>query len=410
VTDAETGAPLATTIRVPGNDWPTYSDPDLGDYHRMLPPGRYTLEFSAPAYASKVLENVVVPVGPAARYDVVLEPLAVSLYPESGSVLDGLGGNGWLDPGETSDLAVTLRNLGRTAMDVYAELVPTGWYATAPRPGAAYPVLIGGTSGESLPPHHQVAVASDAPTGHKVGFALRWTSDRGSGVTEPLFLPLGGPQCAGFAATDVPKTILNHQSLSSSLDVTTGLELSDVSVTVHISHGYIGDLRVELVSPSGTPVILHNRSGGSSNNIHGTYDDDFTPFESFSRFLGETALGNWTLRVRDGAAGDTGSLDSWSLEVCGRPFEETPPEMRFHRHWVEPQGVVLEWWPYPGLDFYRVYRSTDPSTAGGFVDVTTEDADNTDTRFLDASGEPLTFYLVTGVGPNGEGPQGHFGE
>ena len=44
------------------------------------------------------------------------------------------------------------------------------------------------------------------------------------------------------------------------------------------------------------------------------------------------------------------------------------------------------------------------------LDVTAEDPDATDTLFLDTSAEPLLFYLVTGVGPNGEGPKGHFGE
>jgi carboxypeptidase D len=410
VTDQESGAPLAATIEVVGNDFPSYSDPDVGDYHRVLLPGNYTLEITAAGYNTKVLENVVVTPGPAARYDAALEPSAVSLYPEGARVEDGPSGNGWLDPGETADLAVTLRNVGRRATSIFADLEPVGWFATAPRPGAAYPDLNPGESGESVAPHHQVTVSPDVPTGHKVGFALHWTSDDASEITEPLYLPLGDPQCATFAAQDVPQSILNHQSTTSSLLVPTELELYDVAAEVHITHGYIGDLRVELISPSGTPVALHNRSGGSSNNIHGTYGDDLNPFEPLARFRGEDSRGTWSLKVSDGVGGNIGTLDAWSLELCGRPFEATPPEMRFRRHWVEPNGVVLEWWPYPGLDSYKVYRATDATSAGGFVDVTAEDDDNTDTLFIDASTEPLAFFLVTGVGPNGEGPQGHFGD
>ena len=63
-----------------------------------------------------------------------------------------------------------------------------------------------------------------------------------------------------------------------------------------------------------------------------------------------------------------------------------------------------------GCNSYRVYRATDPSSAGAFVDVTAEDGNHADTRFLDTTAEPLAFYLVTGVGPNGEGPKGHFGD
>ena len=71
---------------------------------------------------------------------------------------------------------------------------------------------------------------------------------------------------------------------------------------------------------------------------------------------------------------------------------------------------MLDWWPYPGMTGYRVYRSTDPSSAALFDDVTAEDDDVTDTRFEDRSPESLVFYLVTGIGTNGEGPLGHFGQ
>ena len=122
------------------------------------------------------------------------------------------------------------------------------------------------------------------------------------------------------------------------------------------------------------------------------------------------SAGTWQLRVTDSGPGDDGTLTLFGVEICGRDFEATPPEMRFRRHWVEPDGAVLEWWPYPGMDSYRVYRATEASSADGFVDVTAEDDDNTDTRFVDTSTEPLVYFVVTGVGPSGEGPKGHFGQ
>ena len=63
-----------------------------------------------------------------------------------------------------------------------------------------------------------------------------------------------------------------------------------------------------------------------------------------------------------------------------------------------------------GLDSYNIYRSVDPASAAAFIDVTVEDGDATDTSFLDTSADPLVFYLVTGVGGQGEGPKGHFGQ
>ena len=72
---------------------------------------------------------------------------------------------------------------------------------------------------------------------------------------------------------------------------------------------------------------------------------------------------------------------------------------------VLPDGVQLRWWVYPGMLGYRVYRSDDASSAEAFIDVTAEDDDDTDTVFLDTSTAPLSYYLVTGVGPTGEGPR-----
>ena len=113
---------------------------------------------------------------------------------------------------------------------------------------------------------------------------------------------------------------------------------------------------------------------------------------------------------RDGASGDQGSLQGVTLEICGRPLEATAPEMRFRDVSAEPGGVELSWWPYPGLVSYRVYRSTDPTLAAAFIDVTGEDDNSADTFFADGSVDSLVFFLVTCVGPQGEGPKGHFGE
>ena len=125
-------------------------------------------------------------------------------------------------------------------------------------------------------------------------------------------------------------TYTNSSSLSipdSSLPVTSQLSVSDVrtitdvNVQLNITHGYIGDLIVSLISPSGTVVILHNRSGSSSNNITATYDLAATPYDSLTLFNNEPSQGIWTLSVQDTEAGDSGTLTSWSLTIEG--YEST---------------------------------------------------------------------------------------
>jgi len=72
VTDRASGEPVWAEVRVEGNSHPVFTDPNVGDYHRMLLPGVYNLTFNAPGYAQKLVENVVVANGPATRLDVEL--------------------------------------------------------------------------------------------------------------------------------------------------------------------------------------------------------------------------------------------------------------------------------------------------------------------------------------------------
>ncbi|MFE2549230.1 S8 family peptidase [Streptomyces sp. NPDC059355] len=78
-----------------------------------------------------------------------------------------------------------------------------------------------------------------------------------------------------------------------------------LSVSVDIKHTYIGDLKVDLVAPDGSVYNLHNRSGGSADNIVKTYTVNASS---------EVANGVWKLRVNDNANVDTGKVDSWALQ------------------------------------------------------------------------------------------------
>lgn len=79
---------------------------------------------------------------------------------------------------------------------------------------------------------------------------------------------------------------------------------SATPVAVDIRHTYIGDLKVDVVAPDGGVCVLHNRTGGSADNIITTYTVNLSS---------EALNGTWKLRVNDNAAGDTGYINSWSL-------------------------------------------------------------------------------------------------
>jgi len=58
VTDAGTGDPLYATINIPEIGKDVYTDPDVGDYHRMLESGAYTVECSVFGYEPQTVYNV----------------------------------------------------------------------------------------------------------------------------------------------------------------------------------------------------------------------------------------------------------------------------------------------------------------------------------------------------------------
>ncbi|MBE9571473.1 MAG: proprotein convertase P-domain-containing protein [Proteobacteria bacterium] len=92
--------------------------------------------------------------------------------------------------------------------------------------------------------------------------------------------------------------------------------LRSIKARVDITHSYIGDLIVSLISPSGTSVVLHERTGGSANDLHSEFDINSVPM---LRFLSDESVeGTWTLHVQDLAARDRGRLQSWSLEISGQ--------------------------------------------------------------------------------------------
>ncbi|MFZ3495259.1 S8 family serine peptidase [Streptomyces sp. 5.8] len=104
--------------------------------------------------------------------------------------------------------------------------------------------------------------------------------------------------------TDV--TVPDNTTVNSAITVSgvTGNAPTTLKVGVDIKHTYIGDLKVDLVAPDGSVYVLHNRTGGSADNIVQTFTVNASS---------EVANGVWTLRVNDNASQDTGKIDAWNL-------------------------------------------------------------------------------------------------
>jgi PKD repeat protein len=73
VTDASNGQPVAATVFV-NSFLPSYTDPLVGDYHKYVLPGTYSITVEANGYQTKTISNVVVTANNASVTDIQLTP------------------------------------------------------------------------------------------------------------------------------------------------------------------------------------------------------------------------------------------------------------------------------------------------------------------------------------------------
>ena len=109
----------------------------------------------------------------------------------------------------------------------------------------------------------------------------------------------------------------NSTGVTSTINVPDSMTITSVSVNVDITHTYQGDLEVALIGPDNTTVLLHNRTGGGTDNVKTTYNITTRSNQALTAFNGKGINGAWKLRVRDLAAVDTGTLNSWKLTFNG---------------------------------------------------------------------------------------------
>ncbi|MCL1145516.1 S8 family serine peptidase [Shewanella marinintestina] len=190
-----------------------------------------------------------------------------------------------------------------------------GWDGTVALSVAVSPALAGVTlSSNSVMADDtfMVNVATDASTPWG-DYTITVTGDDGSTVKEKsvsLTVLPEGLQDFTYSNTDSAAIPDNDPAgIVSTIVVADDVQVFGVDANVDISHTWIGDLVVTLTSPAGTEVVLHNREGGSADDIVKNWD--------LSAFNGEIATGTWSLFVNDNVGADTGTLNSWGIVISG---------------------------------------------------------------------------------------------
>lgn len=145
--------------------------------------------------------------------------------------------------------------------------------------------------------------------------------------------------CDSLISSDTPINIPDNNTTGITSIITVPylnkVTVLDVNVTLNVTHPWIGDLTISLTSPKGTTVNLVNTRIDEGDNYTNTvFDDDatntiasssapytgtFRPVGNLSNFNLENSNGQWKLKIVDGGPEDIGTLDGWSLNICGNP-------------------------------------------------------------------------------------------
>lgn len=116
---------------------------------------------------------------------------------------------------------------------------------------------------------------------------------------------------------DVGLPILTDRFTTSSVTLAANMAIEHVEVEVAINHTWIGDLTIQLISPTGATARLLERPGSGLISTHGSSQQDIRFTFSSAALMGQQAQGDWTLKVTGGQNGNVGEVKSWTLRVFG---------------------------------------------------------------------------------------------
>lgn len=335
-------------------------------------------------------------------------------------------GDGIPEPGETFSLPVSLLNTGADdALSTVGRLEVVGPAdARILTPLSTWPAIAPNTNAESDPPYFELVILDQANCGDTLAFALNGSAENSAPFSAQFEIPMGNRQRDYAETSIVPIPSMTPVPVETDFTVGDDRTIAELGITLDIFHQDPTQLIVELTSPQGTTVRLHDRSTGNGHGIETRFDRDTPPDGpgSMSDFVGESALGTWTLSVQDvdpsGATTDgyirprtlhvtiDGAFDC-TPHICPEPTPDAAPDLRMDLVANGPAlDLVFDWSPVAAAAGYHVLQSGDPAFGS---DVALIDNTTTGTSFTLDDGArttpAVTFFQVRAVnGCHQEGP------
>lgn len=278
---------------------------------------------------------------PASALEISHEQTTVT---EAGSA----NGNGVIDPGEGFGLVERVNSSDLATITGLTGVLSSGTAAvTITQASSAYPDFMFADSGANLTPFAGT-VAAEAECGATMPLSLALSSAAGSAAV-PVALPTGRPGAdVAREGADVPQVVPDDGVITSTVQVATAGRVKHVRVRIgSLTHEYMGDLRLVLVAPDGTRVLLAGGRGDSGSGYADTvfdplaevsinsggaeppYAGSFRPAGDLTALYGKQQQGTWGLEVTDLSPGGTGVLNAWGLDLapalCDAAAPPPPP-------------------------------------------------------------------------------------
>ncbi len=124
--------------------------------------------------------------------------------------------------------------------------------------------------------------------------------------------------------------------------------IDDINITLDVSHTWMNDLVFQLVNPSGDFIVLWSRNCNNEDGFNVVFNDNgsslpapgstcsnpltgtFAPADAntdLATLFSSGTNGDWTLVFADFFNGDTGTLNSWEIEICSTTFSVEDNEL-----------------------------------------------------------------------------------
>ena len=134
------------------------------------------------------------------------------------------------------------------------------------------------------------------------------------------------------ATKDLPP-IPDEGIFEGNLLVTDDLRVEQVTLNLTLTHPSRGELAIDLISPAGTISHLFVPHGDTNQNIEHRFTSVFQ--------WGESARGDWKLRIRDTVGGNAGQVSDYRLEVFGTRSEVVAPDLKLTALGASSEGFRL---------------------------------------------------------------------